>query len=312
MELAVLGLCKKLVPSRPRLVSAGRMSPLTRRAAVVSLAAVSLGLAFLLPEPKARATPPEAAEVAGSAVAPAFPFSWPLLPPAPPLAATAPRPAPPARAHDDGGGCGRNFHTPFEGRLALRSAYRTAEPKVYQFCPSWSGFGKVRGHRNHGGVDISAKTGTPVRAGVDGELVYLRDPHGYGSYARIRFSHPRRTRDGGCGPAGEAYLIYAHLLPESVKVGAPPRHVRVGEIIGKVGCSGNARGMCSPSPESHLHVTVQRADGARERVEPVSFLGWSVHSPEAAERGDELLACNARSARRVTASVARSVARTGR
>lgn len=263
------------------------MSTLARRSALVIVPVVGLAVAFLAPEPKAQATPPVPAAVGSNPGLPA-PFTIPVFPPAPPLAATAPK----HRPRDEGSGCGKTFHTPFDGKLALRAAYRTARPKVYQFCPSWSGFGNVRGgHKNHGGIDISAPTGTAVRAGVDGQLTYARDPGGYGTFARVRFAHPKRAKDGTCGGAGEVEIIYAHLQPEGIKVGAPPRHVRVGEIIGKVGCSGNAKGMCSPSPESHLHVTVQRTEGGKSRLDPVAFLGWNVHKPDDSERAGDVISC---------------------
>lgn len=86
-------------------------------------------------------------------------------------------------------------------------------------------------------------------------------------------------------------IIYAHLQEDSGKVSAPARHVRAGEIIGKVGCTGNTKGMCSPSPESHLHVTVQRTDGARARINPPAFLGWHVRTPEDGDKAADWAAC---------------------
>ena len=87
------------------------------------------------------------------------------------------------------------FVTPFDGRLALRSAYRGARPQSFQHCPQWSGFGPVRGGRGHGGIDIAQSTGTAVRSAVSGQLVYARDPGGYGLFARVHFTRPRRARD---------------------------------------------------------------------------------------------------------------------
>lgn len=238
----------------------------------------------------AEATPPKAlrAPEASSTEAAATP-----APPAPlslskAVAAVAPRP----RNPDEGSGCGRSFHPPIDGKLALRGAYRGSKPKTFMFCPSWSGYGHVRG-RFHGGIDVAAPTGTPVRAGAEGTLMYGNNPGGFGKFARVRFQHPKRGRDGTCQGSTELEIIYAHLTDDSVKVGAPPRHVRAGEVIGKVGCTGNAKGMCSPSPESHVHVTVQRPD-ARVRIDPVAFLGWSVHKPEESEKSSDWSGCGER------------------
>lgn len=171
------------------------------------------------------------------------------------------------------------FLTPFEAPLALRSAYRGGTPGIFQFCPAWSGFGLVRGAtRNHWGFDLSAPTGTPVRAATDGTLSYARDPNGYGFHARLRLSTPsRHGASGTCGGSEEVEILYAHLIDDG-KTPTATRAVRAGEIIGRVGCSGNAHGMCSPSPESHLHVTVQRFP-TKEKFEPGTFLGWTIVTP---------------------------------
>lgn len=215
----------------------------------------------------------------------------PMLPP--PLSIPTPReePRPPAKAQDEGSGCGRSFHTPFEGRLARRAAYRGGKPKAFMYCPSWSGFGTVRGHRFHGGVDVSAPTGTAVRAATAGTLSYAHDPGGYGLFARLRFPHPKRDKSGACEGSSEVEIVYAHLAEGSQKGTKTSRQVHAGEVIGHVGCTGNARGMCSPSPESHLHVTVQRADGDRRKLDPVAFFGWAVGD---GERGAEWTSCGAR------------------
>jgi murein DD-endopeptidase MepM/ murein hydrolase activator NlpD len=214
--------------------------------------------------------------------------------PAPPSAGVA-TDNPGARPHAvhvaEGASCGRRLGAPFDGHLVLRSAYRGAKPGVFQFCPQWSAFGNVRGVRNHGGIDISAPTGTPVRAATDGTLTYGRDPGGYGLFARVKFSTPVRGRDGSCGKPEEHEILYAHLLDDTPRVHFGPRPVRAGEIVGRVGCTGNAKGMCSPSPESHLHVTVERPRKRRARVDPPSFLGWNVGMPRESERPSEWGSC---------------------
>ena len=267
-----------------------------RRAGALLLGLVVIGAAVaLLGSREAEATPPKAIRIETPQPTAGPPVPVPTMTP-PPLSLPAPRedatPAPPPpAAHDEGTGCGRSFHPPFDGRLARRAAYRGGKPKAFMFCPSWSGFGTVRGHRFHGGIDVAAATGTAVRAATAGTLSYAHDPGGYGLFARLRFAHPKRARDGSCDGAGEVEIVYAHLAEGSQKGTKPSRQVRAGDVIGHVGCTGNARGMCSPSPESHLHVTVQRADGDRRKLDPIAFFGWSVGD---GERGNEWSACGAR------------------
>jgi murein DD-endopeptidase MepM/ murein hydrolase activator NlpD len=204
--------------------------------------------------------------------------------PAPGVAAPArqrPLPSSPARA-------GREFCTrspflpPFEGRLTLRAAYRGGASSEFRFCPRYSGFGPVRAGRFHGGVDLAAATGTPLRAAVDGTLSYARDPEGYGLYARLAFGEPRRKAQGQCEGFEELELVYGHLVDDDPGLDLSPRPVRAGDFIGRVGCSGNARGMCSPSPESHVHVTLRKA--GRARLEPLGVLGWPVIMPSDEDR----------------------------
>jgi murein DD-endopeptidase MepM/ murein hydrolase activator NlpD len=86
----------------------------------------------------------------------------------------------------------------------------------------------------HSGVDISAPSGTPVRATADGIVVHAGWSGGYGRLVVV---------DHGNGM--ETY--YAHLSRMTVLDG---QEVRRGEMIGKVGASGRATG-------SHLHYEVR-------------------------------------------------------
>ena len=183
------------------------------------------------------------------------------------------------------------FVTPWDGKLSLRSAYRGPKPQTFQHCPHWSGFGPVRGGRGHGGIDIAQTTGTAVRSAASGQLVYARDPGGYGLFARVHFTRPRRARDASCSVPEEYEIVYAHLQEEHTRGLPAPRAVKAGEVIGHVGCTGNAHGMCSPSPESHLHVTVQHASGSRAKIDPASFLGWPVATPGQDDKPAEWAMC---------------------
>lgn len=96
------------------------------------------------------------------------------------------------------------------------------------------GFGFVRKtlkHKPHLGVDIAAKTGTPIHAAADGIVAYANDElRGYGNIAII--VHP----DG-------AVTSYAHCSKLLVK---PGQKVVAGEVIAKVGSTGISKG-------PHLH-----------------------------------------------------------
>ncbi len=98
------------------------------------------------------------------------------------------------------------------------------------------GFGP-RGGGFHPGVDMLAATGTPELAVVNGDLTF-GDGGGGGMGAYI------------AGDDGNRYVYY-HL---SQYVGSP-RHVAPGEVIGKVGSTGNATG-------PHLHFEIHPGGGA--------------------------------------------------
>ncbi len=100
-----------------------------------------------------------------------------------------------------------------------------------------SGFG-IRTGGNHGGIDILAPKGTEVHAAADGIVVYSGDSlRGYGNTAVI---------DHGNGIT----TLYGHLMEICVKSGDA---VRQGDLIGRVGKTGNATTW-------HLHFEI-RSDG---------------------------------------------------
>ncbi|HMF82758.1 MAG TPA: peptidoglycan DD-metalloendopeptidase family protein [Acidimicrobiia bacterium] len=98
-------------------------------------------------------------------------------------------------------------------------------------------FGAPRSGHTHQGNDMFAPTGTPELAIVNGNVTY-GDGGGGGMGAYI------------AGDDGNRYVYY-HL---SQYVG-PPRHVTAGEVIGKVGSTGDATG-------PHLHFEIHPAGGA--------------------------------------------------
>lgn len=121
-----------------------------------------------------------------------------------------------------------------------------------------SGFGDVRdgGRRNHHGIDIFAPRGTPVLAATRGS---------------IRSTNPNRLGGNVVWLSDGVYrqsIYYAHL--DTVLVTAGQR-VEVGDTLGLVGNSGNAR-----TTPPHLHFGIyQRGQGP---VDPY----WFVHTPRQA------------------------------
>jgi murein DD-endopeptidase MepM/ murein hydrolase activator NlpD len=99
--------------------------------------------------------------------------------------------------------------------------------------------------RFHSGVDIAAPAGTPVRAALDGEVVYAGWNDGYGLVVFIWHSSSLETR-------------YAHLSSIVVK---QRQVVRAGDVIGYVGSTGKSTG-------PHLHFEVRIGGKA---VNPLDF-----------------------------------------
>lgn len=188
--------------------------------------------------------------------------------------------------------CQDTFLPPFDTPLTWRAAYRSATRGQYHHCPAWSSYGPVRPNGKwHRGLDIASPSGTPVHGAIAGVLSYGRDPNGWGLFARLRFRPSIRTANGTCSHGEPLELLYAHLQEDSAAF--PPgeeRQVAAGTIVGRVGCSGNARGMCSPSLESHVHVTL-RTIADHKQIDPQPLLGWKPASPGPADFQPSLLPC---------------------
>jgi murein DD-endopeptidase MepM/ murein hydrolase activator NlpD len=91
----------------------------------------------------------------------------------------------------------------------------------------------------HTGVDISAPTGTPVRATADGIVSFADRSGGYGRLIVVDHGNGMQT-------------YYAHLSRFYAQTG---QEVRRGETIGAVGTSGRVTG-------AHLHYEVRMGGGA--------------------------------------------------
>jgi len=102
-----------------------------------------------------------------------------------------------------------------------------------------------RAHKGHMALDFGAPVGTPVRATMDGKVVYAGwNNQGYGKLVIVE-NGPYRT-------------YFAHLSKIPVQVG---QSVRAGEIVGKSGNTGNSTG-------PHLHYEVRRHGKA---IDPTKF-----------------------------------------
>lgn len=109
-----------------------------------------------------------------------------------------------------------------------------------------SKYGKRKG-RMHEGIDIGAKTGTPIHAADGGKVMFSGwGPTGYGRMLIIKHTDHMTT-------------LYAHTSKNLV---AKNSHVSKGQLIGRVGATGRATG-------PHLHFEV-RNDAAPKN--PLHYL----------------------------------------
>jgi lipoprotein NlpD len=113
----------------------------------------------------------------------------------------------------------------------------------------------MRHGRHHDGIDISAKTGTPVYAAADGEVVYAKRMRGYGNLVLLKHKE-------------DFFTVYAHNSVNLVKVGMK---VKKGQMVSRVGRTGRATG-------PHLHFEVR--DGPKAR-NPLFFLPRNMYAEKA-------------------------------
>jgi murein DD-endopeptidase MepM/ murein hydrolase activator NlpD len=101
--------------------------------------------------------------------------------------------------------------------------------------------------RRHQGIDIPSPIGTPIRASNAGVVIYSNNTiKGYGNLVILRHSE-------------EYVTVYAHNQMNLVEEGT---RVEKGQIIGKVGRTGNASG-------PHLHFEIRKNNKA---MDPLLFL----------------------------------------
>lgn len=107
-----------------------------------------------------------------------------------------------------------------------------------------SGYGPRWG-RQHGGVDVAAAAGVPIRAAAAGQVVVAGWGGGYGNLVRLRHANGTVT-------------AYAHMSRILVQGSS----VRAGEVIGEVGSTGRSTG-------PHLHFEVRTDD---RPLNPINYL----------------------------------------
>jgi murein DD-endopeptidase MepM/ murein hydrolase activator NlpD len=109
-----------------------------------------------------------------------------------------------------------------------------------------SGFGSRSG-AFHGGLDIAAPIGTPIRAPLAGTVIDSGPASGFGLWVRLRHA------DG-------TVTVYGHVNRSHVNVG---EKVAAGEVIAEVGNRGRSSG-------PHLHLEV--LDDSGNKINPRTWL----------------------------------------
>ena len=107
-------------------------------------------------------------------------------------------------------------------------------------------FGESRPGHMHAGIDVSASTGTPIRAAGPGSVALAGSQGGYGNYTCIQHG-------------GGVSTCYAHQSRIGVSTG---QSVRQGQVIGAVGSTGHSTG-------PHLHFEVRMGGSP---VNPAGYL----------------------------------------
>jgi murein DD-endopeptidase MepM/ murein hydrolase activator NlpD len=145
-------------------------------------------------------------------------------------------------------------------RLATLASQRASAPPAVVFPVrgrvDWgeqdARFGAWRGGHVHEGQDVFAPAGTPLFAIRAARVVETGDDGGRGNYVAMWSRVVRRT------------FVYLHMKhPSRARVG---EHVRAGERVGSVGCSGSCWG-------DHLHLEVRAGRGTTGRpLDPLPLL----------------------------------------
>jgi murein DD-endopeptidase MepM/ murein hydrolase activator NlpD len=138
---------------------------------------------------------------------------------------------------------------------------------------SFWGDGRDNGSRRHEGIDIFAPKLTPAIAAANGTVSSVRENTLGGLVVFMRPNNQDYT------------LYYAHLDKQLVQSG---QTVKVGDTLGLVGNTGNAR-----NTVSHLHFGIYTNDGA---IDPYPFVDRVVKIPKSISAPLQLLSASARTA----------------
>ncbi len=155
------------------------------------------------------------------------------------------------------------------GRRGVRAPSYSGEIRTYRGRFLWPVDGRLtspfgmRDGRRHDGVDISAPSGTPIKAAAGGKVVYSGQMRGYGKLILVRHKD-------------NMFTAYSHNEANRVKKG---QMVKQGQVIARVGRTGRASG-------PHLHFEIRHGQTARN---PLFFLP---------ERGKESSSYMARSSKK--------------
>lgn len=109
-----------------------------------------------------------------------------------------------------------------------------------------------RTQRMHGGLDIGARRGTPIKAMANGKIIHVGWISGYGKTVKVRY-------DNGY----ESLFAHMHNYNGANGESRVNQRVRVGESVGQVNSTGGSTG-------DHLHLELRR-NGTR--ISPAEVLG---------------------------------------
>lgn len=151
----------------------------------------------------------------------------------------------------------------------LRGFYHRADGSD-RWKPDWSRFGHPRNGKTHRGLDLYAPVGTPVAAIQSGYAMLYPNPT-LGDELGIKVGLTITGSDG------KKYdVLYGHLSA----LEGTSRSVKIGDVIGYTGCTGNAEDGTCVSPNvcngysSHLHIAVRESTSGAAYLDPAALFGW--------------------------------------
>lgn len=132
-------------------------------------------------------------------------------------------------------------------RKSVAAAARFSELPTtdYRLSAKFGQRGRLWSSGRHTGLDFSAPRGTRVDSVADGKVVFSGWAGSYGKAVIIKHTDGKRS-------------LYGHLATTRVKKG---KKVRSGQMIGKVGSTGNSTG-------PHLHFEVRSQKGKKLNPRP--------------------------------------------